>query len=384
MPGGYFALQERAVKVEMSEEDIDKTEAGENEDQEVQQAPPEDPLGSGDLEAVKKLRESYDRIRAELGKVIVGQDEVLEQILISIFARGHSLLVGVPGLAKTLIISTLARCLSLSFSRIQFTPDLMPSDITGTEVIQEDKGTGERNFRFLQGPVFANVILADEINRTPPKTQAALLEAMQERQVTAGGKKHELDEPFFVLATQNPIEQEGTYPLPEAQLDRFMFNILVDYPTEDEEVEIMKRTTVGVEAEVEEILSGEEIMGLQEIVRKVPVADEVIRYVLRLTRATRINKDEAPEYIKGWLAWGAGPRASQYLILGAKARAVLYGRNHVSAEDVQAVAYPVLRHRILTNFSAEAEGVSPEAIIDRLLEETPIHDTGAAGAAASG
>jgi len=384
LPGGYFALQERAVKVEMSEEDIDKTEAGENEDQEVQQAPPEDPLGSGDLEAVKKLRESYDRIRAELGKVIVGQDEVLEQILISIFARGHSLLVGVPGLAKTLIISTLARCLSLSFSRIQFTPDLMPSDITGTEVIQEDKGTGERNFRFLQGPVFANVILADEINRTPPKTQAALLEAMQERQVTAGGKKHELDEPFFVLATQNPIEQEGTYPLPEAQLDRFMFNILVDYPTEDEEVEIMKRTTVGVEAEVEEILSGEEIMGLQEIVRKVPVADEVIRYVLRLTRATRINKDEAPEYIKGWLAWGAGPRASQYLILGAKARAVLYGRNHVSAEDVQAVAYPVLRHRILTNFSAEAEGVSPEAIIDRLLEETPIHDTGAAGAAASG
>mgnify|MGYP002835178394 CR=1 FL=1 len=384
MPGGYFALQERAVKVEMSEEDIDKTEAGENEDQEVQQAPPEEPLGSGDLEAVKKLRESYDRIRAELGKVIVGQDEVLEQILISIFARGHSLLVGVPGLAKTLIISTLARCLSLSFSRIQFTPDLMPSDITGTEVIQEDKGTGERNFRFLQGPVFANVILADEINRTPPKTQAALLEAMQERQVTAGGKKHELDEPFFVLATQNPIEQEGTYPLPEAQLDRFMFNILVDYPTEDEEVEIMKRTTVGAEAEVEEILSGEEIMGLQEIVRKVPVADEVIRYVLRLTRATRINKDEAPEYIKGWLAWGAGPRASQYLILGAKARAVLYGRNHVSAEDVQAVAYPVLRHRILTNFSAEAEGVSPEAIIDRLVEETPIHDTGAAGAAASG
>tara|TARA_B100000809_G_scaffold259026_1_gene303251 strand:- start:3237 stop:4391 length:1155 start_codon:yes stop_codon:yes gene_type:complete len=384
LPGGYFALQERAVKVEMSEEDIGKTEAGENEDQEVQQAPPEEPLGSGDIEAVEKLRESYDRIRAELGKVIVGQDEVLEQILISIFARGHSLLVGVPGLAKTLIISTLARCLSLSFSRIQFTPDLMPSDITGTEVIQEDKGTGERNFRFLPGPVFANVILADEINRTPPKTQAALLEAMQERQVTAGGKKHELDEPFFVLATQNPIEQEGTYPLPEAQLDRFMFNILVDYPTEDEEVEIMKRTTVGVEAEVEEILSGEEIMGLQEIVRKVPVADEVIRYVLRLTRATRINKDEAPEYIKNWLAWGAGPRASQYLILGAKARAVLYGRNHVSAEDVQAVAYPVLRHRILTNFSAEAEGVSPEAIIDRLVEETPIHDTGAAGAAASG
>jgi MoxR-like ATPase len=260
----------------------------------------------------------------------------------------------------------------------------MPSDITGTEVIQEDKGTGERNFRFLQGPIFANVILADEINRTPPKTQAALLEAMQERQVTAGGTKHELAEPFFVLATQNPIEQEGTYPLPEAQLDRFMFNILVDYPTEDEEVEIMKRTTVGQDVDVDKILDGDEIRELQEIVRKVPVADEVIRYVLRLTRATRINKDEAPEYIKDWLAWGAGPRASQYLILGAKARAVLYGRNHVSAEDVQAVAYPVLRHRILTNFSAEAEGVSPETIIARLIEDTPVHDTGAAGAAASG
>ena len=341
-------------------------------------------LGTGDLETVEKLRESYNRIRAELGKVIVGQDEVLEQILISIFSRGHSLLVGVPGLAKTLIISTLSRCLSLSFSRIQFTPDLMPSDITGTEVIQEDKGTGERNFRFLQGPIFANVILADEINRTPPKTQAALLEAMQERQVTAGGKKHELDEPFFVLATQNPIEQEGTYPLPEAQLDRFMFNILVDYPSEDEEVEIMKRTTIGQEAAVEEILNGEEIIQLQEIVRRVPVADEVIRYVLRLTRATRITKDEAPEYIKDWRAWGAGPRASQYLILGAKARAVLYGRNHVSAEDVQAVAYPVLRHRILTNFSAEAEGISPETIIGRLIEDTPVHDTGTAGAAASG
>ena len=341
-------------------------------------------LDVGDLETVEKLRQSYDRIRAELGKVIVGQDEVLEQILISIFARGHSLLVGVPGLAKTLIISTLSRCLSLSFSRIQFTPDLMPSDITGTEVIQEDKGTGERNFRFLQGPIFANVILADEINRTPPKTQAALLEAMQERQVTAGGKKHELDEPFFVLATQNPIEQEGTYPLPEAQLDRFMFNILVDYPSEDEEVEIMKRTTVSQEATVEEVLNGEEISQLQKIVRRVPVADEVIRYVLRLTRATRITKEEAPEYIKDWLAWGAGPRASQYLILGAKARAVLYGRNHVAAEDVQAVAYPVLRHRILTNFSAEAEGVNPEAIISRLIEDTPVHDTGTAGAAASG
>ena len=368
----------------MSESEKPPEMTGDGPGQAGQAAGDESDLGAGDLETVEKLRESYNRIRAELGKVIVGQDEVLEQILISIFARGHSLLVGVPGLAKTLIISTLSRCLSLSFSRIQFTPDLMPSDITGTEVIQEDKGTGERNFRFLQGPIFANVILADEINRTPPKTQAALLEAMQERQVTAGGKKHELDEPFFVLATQNPIEQEGTYPLPEAQLDRFMFNILVDYPSEDEEVEIMKRTTVGQEAAVEEILNGEEIIQLQEIVRRVPVADEVIRYVLRLTRATRITKDEAPEYIKDWLAWGAGPRASQYLILGAKARSVLYGRNHVSAEDVQAVAYPVLRHRILTNFSAEAEGVSPETIIGRLIEDTPVHDTGTAGAAASG
>ena len=368
----------------MSESEKPPEMTGDGTGQAGQAAGDESDLGAGDLETVEKLRESYNQIRAELGKVIVGQDEVLEQILISIFARGHSLLVGVPGLAKTLIISTLSRCLSLSFSRIQFTPDLMPSDITGTEVIQEDKGTGERNFRFLQGPIFANVILADEINRTPPKTQAALLEAMQERQVTAGGKKHELDEPFFVLATQNPIEQEGTYPLPEAQLDRFMFNILVDYPSEDEEVEIMKRTTIGQEAAVEEILNGEEIIQLQEIVRRVPVADEVIRYVLRLTRATRITKDEAPEYIKDWLAWGAGPRASQYLILGAKARAVLYGRNHVSAEDVQAVAYPVLRHRILTNFSAEAEGVSPETIIGRLIEDTPVHDTGTAGAAASG
>ena len=368
----------------MSESEKPPEMTGDGPGQAGQAAGDESDLGAGDLETVEKLRESYNQIRAELGKVIVGQDEVLEQILISIFARGHSLLVGVPGLAKTLIISTLSRCLSLSFSRIQFTPDLMPSDITGTEVIQEDKGTGERNFRFLHGPIFANVILADEINRTPPKTQAALLEAMQERQVTAGGKKHELDEPFFVLATQNPIEQEGTYPLPEAQLDRFMFNILVDYPSEEEEVEIMKRTTVGQEAAVEEILNGEEIIQLQEIVRRVPVADEVIRYVLRLTRATRITKDEAPEYIKDWLAWGAGPRASQYLILGAKARSVLYGRNHVSAEDVQAVAYPVLRHRILTNFSAEAEGVSPETIIGRLIEDTPVHDTGKAGADASG
>jgi len=328
-----------------------------------------------DLQTVELLRQKYRDVRAELSKVIVGQDEVLEQVLICIFARGHALLVGVPGLAKTLMISTLARCLSLSFSRIQFTPDLMPSDITGTEVIQEDRSTGERKFRFLRGPVFANVILADEINRTPPKTQAALLEAMQERQVTAGGTKHTLEDPFFVLATQNPIEQEGTYPLPEAQLDRFMFNIQVDYPSEEEEVEILKRTTVPQTTEVRPVLEGADILKLQEIVRKVPVTDEVIRYVLRLTRATRVTKQEAPDYLKEWLAWGAGPRASQFLILGGKARALLHGRNYVAAEDVQAVIYPVLRHRILTNFSAEAEGVSSQDIIARLLRETPVNET---------
>ena len=331
---------------------------------------------TGDLESIERLKDGYQRIRVEIEKIIVGQDEVLEQILIGIFARGHCLLVGVPGLAKTLMISTLADSLSLSFSRIQFTPDLMPSDITGTEVIQEDRSTGDRTFRFLQGPVFANVILADEINRTPPKTQAALLEAMQERQVTAGGTKHPLDEPFFVLATQNPIEQEGTYSLPEAQLDRFMFNIRVDYPSEEEEVLIMKRTTVGVQEKVGQVLSGSEILNLQTIVRKVPIADEVIRYVLRLTRATRVQKDESPEFIREWLAWGAGPRASQYLILGGKARAVLHGRTHVAAEDIQAVAHPVLRHRMLTNFSAEAEGITSDGIVDRLIEETPVNESG--------
>jgi MoxR-like ATPase len=330
---------------------------------------------AGDMEAVEKLREGYRRIRAELQKIIVGQDQVLDEILIGIFARGHCLLVGVPGLAKTLMISTLSKSLSLSFSRIQFTPDLMPSDITGTEVIQEDRATGERRFRFLKGPIFANVILADEINRTPPKTQAALLEAMQERQVTAGGAKHPLDDPFFVLATQNPIEQEGTYPLPEAQLDRFMFNIQVDYPSEEEEVQIMKRTTTLEEASVQPVLSGPDILKLQEIVRRVPIADEVIRYVLRLTRATRVSKPEAPQFIKELLAWGAGPRASQYLILGGKARALLQGRYYVSAEDIRAVAHPVLRHRILTNFSAEAEGITSDKIIDRLLAEIDANES---------
>ncbi|MBN1417696.1 MAG: MoxR family ATPase [Planctomycetes bacterium] len=330
---------------------------------------PEKPSGiqGNDLEAVERLREAYGRIRTELARAIVGQEDVLELLLVTLFSRGHALLVGVPGLAKTLMISTLARSLSLSFSRIQFTPDLMPSDITGTEVIQEDRATGERRFQFLQGPVFANVILADEINRTPPKTQAALLESMQERQVTAGGKRHGLPDPFFVLATQNPIEQEGTYPLPEAQLDRFMFEILVDYPSEEEEVRILELTTSPQTVAIEPVLGGEEILRLQELVRRVPVAEDVIRYALRIVRATRTTKPEAPAFIREYLKWGAGPRASQFLILGGKARAVLQGRSYVTIEDVRAVCHPVLRHRILVNFAAEAEGISPDQVIDQLL-----------------
>jgi MoxR-like ATPase len=321
-----------------------------------------------DLAAVEHLQKGYKSIREEMAKVIVGQEEVLEQLLIGIFSRGHCLLIGVPGLAKTLMISTLARTLSLSFSRIQFTPDLMPSDITGTEVIQEDKTTGERRFQFLKGPIFASIVLADEINRTPPKTQAALLEAMQEHQVTAGGKRHPLEQPFFVLATQNPIEQEGTYPLPEAQLDRFMFNVLVDYPTETEELEIMRRTTSAEKGELKPILDGPEILRLQDLVRRVPISDHVTRYAMRLTRATRLRTAEAPDFVKEWLSWGAGPRACQYLILGGKARALLHGRHHVSTEDIAKVAHPVLRHRLITNFNAEAEGITTDKIIDRLLE----------------
>jgi MoxR-like ATPase len=332
------------------------------------------PPDASDLAAVKELKEGYQRIRQELAKVIVGQEEALEQLLVCLFARGHCLLVGVPGLAKTLMISSLARCLSLSFSRIQFTPDLMPADITGTEVIQEDRASGQRAFQFLKGPVFANVILADEINRTPPKTQAALLEAMQERQVTAGGKRHPLEEPFFVLATQNPIEQEGTYPLPEAQLDRFMFMVRVDYPAADEELQIMKLTTAGVETALAQVMGGEEILRLQRLVRRVPVTDDLIRYAIRLARATRVGKDEAPEYIRKYIQWGAGPRAGQFLILGAKARAVLQGRHYVAPEDLKTMALPVLRHRILTNFTAEAEGVTPDDLIARLLADVPVYD----------
>ncbi|HEX4130286.1 MAG TPA: MoxR family ATPase [Pirellulales bacterium] len=328
-------------------------------------------LHDDDVQAVRQLSLAYQRITEELGKVIIGQQQVIEELLIAMFARGHCLLVGVPGLAKTLMIRTLADTLSLEFSRIQFTPDLMPADITGTEVIQEDKMSGARHFKFLRGPIFANVILADEINRTPPKTQAALLEAMQEHQVTVGGQRHKLVEPFFVLATQNPIEQEGTYPLPEAQLDRFMFNTFVDYPTEEEELAIVKRTTADVWQQLSPTLSGEEILHLQHVVRKVPVADHVSRYALQFTRLTRREKGEVPEFIHDYVSWGAGPRASQYLILGAKARAVLHGRYYVNCEDIRAVAPPVLRHRIMTNFNAEAEGIKPDWIVQQLIETIP-------------
>ncbi|HUY37125.1 MAG TPA: MoxR family ATPase [Pirellulales bacterium] len=335
-------------------------------------------LHDDDVQAVQRLNDAYRRICGELSKVIVGQQSVIEELLVAMFACGHCLLVGVPGLAKTLMIRTLADTLSLKFSRIQFTPDLMPSDITGTEVIQEDKLSGTREFRFLEGPIFANVLLADEINRTPPKTQAALLEAMQEHQVTVGGKRHKLAEPFFVLATQNPIEQEGTYPLPEAQLDRFMFNIHVDYPDEDEELEIIKRTTSEMVHQLTATLTAEEILALQRIVRKVPVADHVSRYALKFTRLTRREKGEVPEFVSNYVSWGAGPRASQFLVLGAKARAVLHGRYYANCEDVRAVAHPVLRHRIMTNFNAEAEGVKPDDIIRHLIEIIPPADDEAA------
>jgi MoxR-like ATPase len=328
-------------------------------------------LGSDELAAVQKLQKGYTELRAELGKVIVGQDAVIEELLIALFCRGHALLVGVPGLAKTLLISTLSRTLGLSFNRIQFTPDLMPSDITGTEVFEEDKTTGGRQLRFIRGPVFANVILADEINRTPPKTQAALLEAMQEHQVTAGGVLHRLPEPFFVLATQNPIEQEGTYPLPEAQLDRFMFNINVGYPTEEEEFRIVRLTTAVREVQLSHVLSGEEVLQLQETVRRVPVADHVIKYALQFSRLTRRGEGGCPDFVNEFVGWGAGPRASQYLILAGKARALLKGRYHVSTEDIRQVALPVLRHRIVTNFNAEAENVKSDTIVKRLIEFIP-------------
>ncbi|MBL8899845.1 MAG: MoxR family ATPase [Planctomycetes bacterium] len=331
-------------------------------------APASAPPGVADL---GKVRDAYQRMKRELAQVIVGQESVIDELLIALFSRGHCLLVGVPGLAKTLLVSSVARVLDLSFKRIQFTPDLMPSDITGTEVIQENKSTGAREFRFLPGPIFANVLLADEINRTPPKTQSALLEAMQEYQVTAGGRKHQLDQPFFVLATQNPIEQEGTYPLPEAQLDRFMFLIQVDYPAFDEERRILRLTTEQSHVELQKVLTGQEILRIQELVRGVVVSNHAIDYALRLARATRVRGKDAGALpsVKEWLSWGAGPRASQFLVLGAKARAALQGRAHVEPADIAAVAHPVLRHRIVTNFHAEAEGITSDVIVDRLLKE---------------
>jgi MoxR-like ATPase len=325
---------------------------------------------STDLQAVESLRQARERILGELRKVIVGQDQVVDQLLMALFANGHVLLVGVPGLAKTLLISSLARVLDLQFSRIQFTPDLMPSDITGTDVIEEDSATGKRSIRFIRGPVFANIVLADEINRTPPKTQAALLQAMQEKQVTAGGQTFQLELPFFVLATQNPIELEGTYPLPEAQLDRFMFNVRVDYPGEEDERKIVATTTSAYEATLEHVLSGRDILELQRLIRRVPVTDHVVSYAVRLARATR-GGDGSPEFVKQWVSWGAGPRASQFLVLGAKTRAVMLGRYAPGIEDVRAVAESVLRHRIVTNFTAEAEGVKPERIIADLLKQVP-------------
>ena len=325
-----------------------------------------------DLEAVEFLKEARQTLIKEIGQVIIGQHEVIDQLLMALFSRGHCLLIGVPALAKTLLVSTLARILDLEFNRIQFTPDLMPSDIIGTEIIQDDKVTGERNFRFLKGPVFANVVLADEINRTPPKTQAALLQAMQEHKVSVGGVTYDLGELFFVLATQNPIELEGTYPLPEAQLDRFMFNIYVDYPTPEEEVEIVLSTTSAREPELKHVMSGDDIIRLQKIVRKVPAAEHVVKYSVELVRSTRPNDDNCPESIKDWISWGAGPRASQYLVLGAKARAVMHGRYAISCEDIRAVAKPVLRHRVLTSFNAEADGVDSLQIIDKLLETVEV------------
>ncbi len=318
-----------------------------------------------------RLHEARKKILDELGKIIVGQENVIEEIMICLFSRGHVMLEGVPGLAKTLMISTLAKTLDLSFSRIQFTPDLMPADVTGTEIIEEDKSTGHRDFRFMQGPLFANVVLADEINRTPPKTQAALLEAMQERQVTVGRNRHELSDPFFVLATQNPIEQEGTYPLPEAQQDRFMFKVYVEYPSFDEEFEVARRTTGTQTSSVNSVLGAEEILRLQQLVRQVPVSDHVVRYALSLVRQTRVGSDGVPDFVNDLVGWGAGPRAVQFLILGGKARALLEGRFHVQVEDIQHLARPVLRHRMVVNFAAESDGVTSDDVVDRIIASTP-------------
>jgi len=321
-----------------------------------------------DVELLQALTQARQRLNTEMGRVIIGQQEIIDQILISLLSQGHCLLIGVPGLAKTLMIRSLAQALDLQFRRIQFTPDLMPSDITGTEVIEEDRATGTRAFKFFKGPVFGNIILADEINRTPPKTQAALLEAMQEHHVTAAGQTYQLEEPFFVLATQNPIEQEGTYPLPEAQLDRFMFSLKVVYPTFAEEMEIVTSTTADVEVSPAVVVSRDEIQSFQHLVRRVPVARNVVEFAVKLVTATRPVSDDAPEFVRKWIEWGAGPRASQYLILGAKANAILEGRPTPAIADVVKIAKPVLRHRIIPNFNAEAEGIDTDIITQQLLE----------------
>jgi len=326
---------------------------------------------AADLAAVEALAHARRSLLAEIGKRIVGQQEVVDALLVALFARGHCLFVGVPGLAKTLLISTVAEVLDLSFNRIQFTPDLMPSDITGTDVLEEDHTTGKRAFRFIRGPIFANLLLADEINRTPPKTQAALLQAMQEYRVTAGGETYALDLPFLVFATQNPIEQEGTYPLPEAQLDRFMFYVSVDYPSAADEMEIVKATTVATRSKLAHVLSPAKIRELQDLVLRVPAADHVVKYAVDLVRRTRPAEPGAPAFVKENVSWGAGPRASQYLVLGAKSRAILDGRMAASVEDVRALAKNVLVHRVIANFRAESEGLTSAKIIDRLLAETP-------------
>jgi MoxR-like ATPase len=334
-------------------------------------------VSGDDIQRVKALNDAYKKMTEQLSRVIVGQQEVIEEVMIAIFCRGHVLLVGVPGLAKTLLVSTIARVLHLSFKRIQFTPDLMPSDITGTDVLEEDHTTGKRAFRFVNGPIFANMVLADEINRTPPKTQASLLEAMQERHVTVGGKTYDLPNPFFVLATQNPIEQEGTYPLPEAQLDRFLFNTLVSYPASNEEFDIIKQVTGDYSPKLDVALTGDDIIAMQQVVRRVPVADHVIAYARDLARATRPKMDDAPDFIKEMVSWGAGPRAGISLIMAAKARAVLHGRYHATTEDVKAIALPVLRHRVLTTFNAEAAGITSDQVIQMLIEHIkPLEDTG--------
>jgi len=323
-------------------------------------------------QAIKGLSAAYQKIKHEIGLVIIGQDDVIDELLIAMFCRGHVLLVGVPGLAKTLLCSTLASILKLRFRRIQFTPDLMPADITGTDVLQDDPESGQKSFQFMQGPLFTNVLLADEINRTPPKTQAALLEAMQEHHVTVGSETRPLPDPFFTLATQNPIEQEGTYPLPEAQLDRFMFNIVVDYPTADEELQILKQTTGTEQPQITPVLSSRQIHALQDVVRRVPCAEYVFVYARDLVRATRPAVPNAPEFVQELVSWGAGPRAGQHLILGARARALLKGRFHVTTDDIKAVARPVLRHRIMTTFQAQSQGISTDEIVERLLEHVPV------------